>query len=103
MNNNNNRIERWVTVKDFPNYKVSSHGRVINQNNNLLNIQFCGKKKQPAVILYNDKKAKTCYISRLVALHFIKNNENFTVVKYIDGNKQNNHFSNLDWVKNKKI
>lgn len=37
-------------------------------------------------------------VHRLVAEHFIKNDENFAVVNHKDCNKKNNHYTNLEWV-----
>lgn len=37
-------------------------------------------------------------VHRLVALTFIENNDTNKVVNHIDGNKKNNHLSNLEWV-----
>ena len=39
----------------------------------------------------------TYSIHRLVALTFIENEENKPEVNHIDGNKLNNHISNLEW------
>lgn len=38
------------------------------------------------------------YIHRLVALYFVPNPTKEVTVNHIDGNKQNNHYSNLEWV-----
>ncbi len=52
-------------------------------------------KRYPALPL-NDFK----YVHRLVALNFVPNPNpsNFTVVDHIDGDTQNNHWTNLRWV-----
>lgn len=42
-------------------------------------------------------KRKSYRINRLVALTFIPNLNNYPVVNHIDGNKQNNCVSNLEW------
>ena len=41
------------------------------------------------------------YIHRLVALLYVPNPNNFVDVNHKDGNKSNNHYSNLEWVSKK--
>lgn len=40
---------------------------------------------------------KTHYVHRLVALHFIPNTLSLRTINHIDGNKNNNSVSNLEW------
>ena len=40
---------------------------------------------------------KNFYAHRLVAKHFILNDKLLKEVNHIDGNKQNNNYSNLEW------
>lgn len=49
-----------------------------------------------------NKKVKMLVIDKLVASHFCENPNGYFYVKHIDGNKLNNHYSNLVFVKNRQ-
>ena len=44
-----------------------------------------------------DKRITTERVHRLVALYFCKKEKGCNVVNHLDSNKQNNHYSNLEW------
>lgn len=50
------------------------------------------------VSLYLNKKTTTLAVHKLVAMCFVENPENLPEVDHIDGDKLNNHYSNLRWV-----
>jgi hypothetical protein len=49
------------------------------------------------VFLSNKKHKKMMRIHRLVAYAFVPNPNNYPEINHIDGNKSNNHVSNLEW------
>lgn len=80
------------------NYSISESGVI---KNNITGKELegtylsCEYKKVTLVI---DNTFKTFLVHRLVAETFLNNPNNFPVVHHIDGNKLNNHVSNLKWV-----
>ena len=92
-------IEIWMTIRNFPNYKISNWGRVWNVNFG----KFIFGKKSPTgywqVTLYNDRGDKKMFmIHRLVAEYFIPNLGGYTQIDHINEDKSNNRWDNLRWV-----
>ena len=56
-----------------------------------------GKHGYLEVRLYDGSKYHIWLVHRLVATHFIENTYNKRTVNHIDGNKENNNVSNLEW------
>ena len=77
---------------------ISDFGRVKNSKTNhissLSDINSAGYKR---VTLYTPVK-KRFFVHRLVAYHFCEGYKEELVVNHKDGNKQNNHYLNLEWV-----
>lgn len=102
--------EIWKPIPEFEGlYEVSNYGRVRSIDRTVKSsknrVQFLkGRLKKASlstsgyfkVCLYKDNKNYNKYIHRLVMLAFSSDKERDTV-NHIDGNKLNNHISNLEW------
>lgn len=85
-------------IKDFPNYKISSTGKVFNSKGKEMSL-FKNKDGYYQVHLHSKlcgRKLKR--VNRLVAEAFLPNPDNLPVVDHIDGSRDNNNVENLEWV-----
>lgn len=90
--------EEWRDIKGYEGlYQVSNFGKVRSDKGNL-KAQFKNRQGYFRVQLYKNNKGKHFSVHRLVALAFIPNAENKPQVNHIDENKENNIFTNLEWV-----
>ena len=90
--------EEWMAIRDYPNYVISSCGRVMNIHSQRLLKAYqdnCGGYL--CVNLWKNNKGKTLRIHTLVYSNFY---DDFAldgyVINHIDGNKQNNNKANLE-------
>ena len=77
----------------FDNASIVHHGQNLYKNMK----QVISKFGYPRIKLMNHGKPRIELVHRLVAKAFVDNNENKPCVNHIDGNKENNHFTNLEW------
>lgn len=103
--------EIWKNVIGFEGlYSISNFGNIksLSRKSNISNGNFRIIKEKimkpqvtfngyHAVVLNNGNRHKMVKIHTLVALHFIDNKFNLKEINHIDGNKLNNHFSNIEW------
>jgi hypothetical protein len=80
-------------------YEVSNHGRARtnNQRPGLLTLTKQKSGYRYVMVTQTNGKPKNWRVHRLVAMLFIPNPSGLTEVNHIDGNKDNNHVSNLEW------
>ena len=95
-------------IPDFEDYLVSDDGIVFSNKTGSLKEMKLNKNVSGylTVSLHSSHKKTdknkrgivTCHVHRLVAMTWIPNPKNKQMVNHKDGNKQNNHVSNLEWV-----
>lgn len=107
-------LEIWKEIQDFEGfYEISNFGRVrsvdrvidsgqgwcANLKGKVLKANNTGAlRNYPSVQLNMGGRKKNHKIHRLVAEAFIPNPDDKPEVNHKDGNTQNNHASNLEWV-----
>lgn len=93
---------KWIAVPDYPNYEISEYGDVKSFRNNVMVSTRLDEGGYSCVSLWDrvHKKSIKARVHRLVASAFISNIEEKPQVNHIDGIKENNHYSNLEWVTN---
>ena len=94
--------EQWKPIDGYNgDYLISDHGRVrsLKRHGDRLMPLTKQRKGYYYVMLWdsNKQKGKCCRVNRLVAQHFLPNPDQLPEVNHIDGNKTNNHVSNLEW------
>ena len=90
----NNIANGFTKINSLSNYCINEYGFILNIRTRGEVVPSVSKKGYLQVCLTNKN---TYSIHRLVALTFIENEENKPEVNHIDGNKLNNHISNLEW------
>ena len=93
-----------MEIIDYPNYLIYDDGNIQSNSSKskgkFLSQTIMKSNGYKRVSLCNNTKPQTFTVHRLVAKHYIPNPDNLQQVDHKDGNKLNNHISNLRWVSN---
>lgn len=91
--------EQWKEIPNFDNYLVSNMGRVWSKSRETVMKAYKQNSGYMGIKLISDKKVITHFlIHRLVAIVWINNPDNKPFINHINGNKEDNTTSNLEWV-----
>lgn len=93
--------EEWKVV-DFIHgyenvYKISNYGRLFSLKRNIIKTPSVDKDGYLRHNLYKNSQHKAVHAHRLVLLAFGESVVGKPVVDHIDGDRKNNHISNLRW------
>lgn len=104
-------LERWLSMESFKDevwkevdgfdgvYEISNYGRVKSSNyGGLIRKPRVQQNGYETVRLWRDGKARFYLIHRLVFSHFVGELDKNLVIDHIDGNKVNNHVTNLQQI-----
>ena len=92
-------FEAWLPLRGYEGlYMISNLGKIYHIKRKRL-LKFSLRGGYNRVCLFNDKKVKKQKsVHRLVAEVYCDGYNPMYDVNHIDGNKLNNHYSNLEWV-----
>ena len=90
-------MEEWRVIEEFPQYKVSNLGRVINVKKNKLMTITIRPNGYCVVKLSKNNVARERKVHRLVAIAFIENPNNYKCVNHKNEDKTDNRVENLEW------
>lgn len=98
------RTEIWKDVKGYEGrYKVSNLGNVkslasyTTRKTDYIMKGWINNKGYKKVLLSVEADIKVWSVHRIVAISFLENPLNLPQVNHIDEDKNNNHYSNLEW------
>ena len=85
-------------IPGYENYKITENGVVYSNFTNDIKKPSNHRQGYFLIGLSKDKKEIKLLVHRLVALTYLENPNGYKYVNHKDGNKRNNHVSNLEWV-----
>ena len=90
-------------IQNYDGYRIFEDGTIESNVRNKDKSKYYVMKQQnnngykTIMLRSNEGKAEMFRVHRLVAMAFVENPNNYPIINHIDGVKNNNHFSNLEW------
>ena len=84
-------------INNYSHHTITVEGVVTNTKTTNVKSQWIGSNGYKHVDIQEFGKATKVTVHRLLALQFLPNPENKRTVNHIDGDKQNNCLTNLEW------
>lgn len=88
---------KQIHIKELEYYQITEDGKVFNTKTGNYRKHSLDGGGYPQVTFFGKNKKISVKIHRLVAMAFIPNNTGYNVINHLDGNKLNNHYTNLEW------
>lgn len=96
-------MKDMLPIPDASNYLISRDGFIYSKiKNRWLKAHPHTVGYRQSYIMFDDGKSKWIKLHRAVALTYIPNPENKPDVNHKDGDKENNHVDNLEWMTRKE-
>lgn len=89
--------ETWKTIKEFPNYEISSLGKIRSIKRGLILRPSVSGSGYYQVGLWYGRRYKMMPVHRLVAMAFVENPDGLPCVNHKNENRLDNRAENLEW------
>lgn len=91
--------EEWKPINEYEDtYEVSNLGKVRNKKSGRVLKPGINRQGYEIVSLSKNNVKRMKRVSRLVAIHFIPNDNDLPQINHIDEDRRNNIVTNLEWV-----